>query len=395
MIVHLEAEMALIGSVVLSKSCARRLTQTIPSSMFGRKANQILWEAITEITRRNGECDYVSLTSALGEELTTDAAGDYINSILEFVPSPTNADFYAEEVRKAWAARELQRIGESVNLPGFDPLQALAETRKIAAMAENSQPVFGLWSDFIRDNNRADRGIPTGFSMLDKSSDCGGLKLGQTGIILAGTGSGKTWALLQMAKYASDEGYRALFATFSDLNAYDVADRLMKMACGYSSRTTADRKGDIETWNKTRDYVQSTDIVDVYDGSRRKGGSDILRFLDFVEERQSNPTTRYSVIFMDYAQKLTCDSVKIGNAYEMAEACAYHVREFAGQLSLPIWLGSQVSTGPYGRIITKGNRVWEGAQVCIGHNYISLSRKEFELDRVSPIGYQPPTDETN
>ncbi|MFN5320328.1 MAG: thymidine kinase [Planctomycetota bacterium] len=45
------------------------------------------------------------------------------------------------------------------------------------------------------------------------------------------------------------------------------------------------------------------------------------------------------------------------------------------------------------RLDQDGKRVWEGAQVCIGHNYISLSRKEFELDRVSPIGYQPPTKE--
>lgn len=44
------------------------------------------------------------------------------------------------------------------------------------------------------------------------------------------------------------------------------------------------------------------------------------------------------------------------------------------------------------RLDEAGNRVWEGAQVCIGHNYISLSRKEFELERVSPIGYEPPLD---
>jgi thymidine kinase len=44
------------------------------------------------------------------------------------------------------------------------------------------------------------------------------------------------------------------------------------------------------------------------------------------------------------------------------------------------------------RLDQQGNRVWEGAQVCIGHNYISLSRKEFELDRVSPIDYQVPPD---
>ena len=44
------------------------------------------------------------------------------------------------------------------------------------------------------------------------------------------------------------------------------------------------------------------------------------------------------------------------------------------------------------RLDEHGNRVWQGAQVCIGNNYISLSRREFELDRVSPLGYRPPTE---
>ena len=39
------------------------------------------------------------------------------------------------------------------------------------------------------------------------------------------------------------------------------------------------------------------------------------------------------------------------------------------------------------RMNADGNRVWEGEQIQIGTNYISLSRKEFQLQRVSPIGY--------
>ena len=32
-----------------------------------------------------------------------------------------------------------------------------------------------------------------------------------------------------------------------------------------------------------------------------------------------------------------------------------------------------------------GNRVTEGDQIEVGLNYLALSRKEFELDKVSPI----------
>ena len=43
------------------------------------------------------------------------------------------------------------------------------------------------------------------------------------------------------------------------------------------------------------------------------------------------------------------------------------------------------------RIDLDGNRVWEGEQIEIGTNYVSLSRKEFQLEKVSPIGYQIPS----
>lgn len=41
------------------------------------------------------------------------------------------------------------------------------------------------------------------------------------------------------------------------------------------------------------------------------------------------------------------------------------------------------------RLDAEGNRVWEGAQVEIGHNYEAMSRAEFQLERVSPVGYTP------
>ncbi|MCA9550616.1 MAG: thymidine kinase [Myxococcales bacterium] len=42
------------------------------------------------------------------------------------------------------------------------------------------------------------------------------------------------------------------------------------------------------------------------------------------------------------------------------------------------------------RLDANGERVWAGAQVEIGHNYVAMARDQFDLERVSPIGYHPP-----
>tara|TARA_B100000959_G_C14830035_1_gene561495 strand:- start:411 stop:1013 length:603 start_codon:yes stop_codon:yes gene_type:complete len=45
------------------------------------------------------------------------------------------------------------------------------------------------------------------------------------------------------------------------------------------------------------------------------------------------------------------------------------------------------------RLDESGEQVKEGAQVDIGHHYTAMSRKEFRLEEISPVGYQPPNDE--
>ncbi len=42
------------------------------------------------------------------------------------------------------------------------------------------------------------------------------------------------------------------------------------------------------------------------------------------------------------------------------------------------------------RLDADGNRIFEGAQVDIGHHYVAMSRQAFRLDLASPIGYKVP-----
>ena len=45
------------------------------------------------------------------------------------------------------------------------------------------------------------------------------------------------------------------------------------------------------------------------------------------------------------------------------------------------------------RLDQEGNRIWSGEQVKIGHNYQSVTRLEFNLERGAHIQYQIPEDE--
>ena len=128
----------------------------------------------------------------------------------------------------------------------------------------------------------------------------------------------------------------------------------------------------------------------------------------FQYVKSQTQSEKISCVFMDECQFLTdkqvlqltliCDRLKI-------PVLCYGLRSdfrgepFEGSKYLLAWadeLGEIKTICTSGkkaimnaRLDSDGNRVLKGDQISIGHNYVSMSRKEFDLVQVSPIDYQP------
>lgn len=129
----------------------------------------------------------------------------------------------------------------------------------------------------------------------------------------------------------------------------------------------------------------------------------------FVYIADQHRRTPISCVFMDESQFLTpsqvlqltlvCDRLKIpvlcyglrtdfqgepfeGSKYLLAWA------DVLGEVKTICHSGKKATMNV--RLDADGNRVVTGEQVAIGLNYVSVSRSEFQLENVSPIGYRPP-----
>jgi len=127
----------------------------------------------------------------------------------------------------------------------------------------------------------------------------------------------------------------------------------------------------------------------------------------FVDIKKQHDSNTVSCVFLDESQFLTpaqvlqltlvCDQLKIpvlcyglrtdfqgepfeGSKYLLAWA------DTLGEIKTICHSGKKATMNA--RLDADGNRVLEGEQVSIGHHYISLSRKEFDLEQVSPVGYR-------
>ncbi|MBR57211.1 MAG: thymidine kinase [Myxococcales bacterium] len=135
----------------------------------------------------------------------------------------------------------------------------------------------------------------------------------------------------------------------------------------------------------------------------------------FVHIRKEHATNPIHCIFIDEAQflnkkqvlqlTLVCDRLGI-------PVLCYGIRTdfqgepFEGSMYLLAWAeelceiktvcrsGKKATMNA--RLDEHGNQVLEGAQVDIGHHYVAMARKHFNLEKVSPIEYEiPPEDAEN
>jgi thymidine kinase len=144
-------------------------------------------------------------------------------------------------------------------------------------------------------------------------------------------------------------------------------------------------------------------------GLTREAFSFDVEFDLFVQIRDETKASQIACVFIDEAQFLTskqvlqltmvCDRIGIpvlcyglrtdfrgepfeGSKYLLAWA------DVLGEIKTICYTGRKAIMNA--RLDESGKRVTEGEQVAIGLNYVSLSRKEFGLDQVSPVQYCPP-----
>ncbi len=160
-----------------------------------------------------------------------------------------------------------------------------------------------------------------------------------------------------------------------------------------------------------------TPIIDDRDGvgtiSSRLGiARDALAFDDsfdlYAEVQRQHREGPVSCVFVDECQFLTdvqvlqltfiCDRLNIpvlcyglrtdfqGEPFEGSKYLLAWADEL-GEIKTICTSGKKATMNA--RMDESGNRVSAGEQISIGHNYVSMSRKEFGLGEVSPIKYQP------
>lgn len=215
---NLEAEMSVLGGVLLENEALNRALEVLRPEDFYRAAHSKIFTSLITLSDRNEPADLVTLTAVLREQGALEEVGGsaYLSTLVDFVPTAANISYYCKLVKEKSISRELIKVATEIATRGYEGGEVEAsldwaegEIFKIANM--KSRPSFYSTKDIVKDTIKTieklyDRkeqitGVPTGFTGLDNMTS--GLQAGDLIIIAGRPSMGKTAFCLNLIEHAA------------------------------------------------------------------------------------------------------------------------------------------------------------------------------------------------
>ena len=239
---NVEAEQAVLGSILLDSSSVFSVTELLRPGDFYERAHEIIFDVMLSLWEVNEAIDLVTVTEELRRTGRLDIVGgaSYIASLANAVPSAANAEHYAHIVAEKATLRGLISAANEIcsqcyEEPG-DIAAVLDEAeRKIFGISQRSSregfsPIKEVLAETFEAIERLSQhkgevtGIPT-FQDLDKLLS--GLQKSDLIICAARPGMGKTSFCLNMAQNVGIR-HKASVAIFSlEMSKEQVVQRML------------------------------------------------------------------------------------------------------------------------------------------------------------------------
>jgi replicative DNA helicase len=213
---NLEAERALLGSILIDNSALDRASELIGAEDFFSRAHQLIFSEMLVMSGNNQGIDFVTISESLAARGYMERVGGaaYIASLTDGVPfgAGTNVTEYCRIIREKSSARNLLNLlysSETRVMEGIDSATEIAEEIQ-AGIAEIGEAGAGSMMVPVESAMRKTTemlmtmqhgkpllsGMPTGFRHLDDMT--GGFQAGDMVVIAARTSGGKTALALDL-----------------------------------------------------------------------------------------------------------------------------------------------------------------------------------------------------
>jgi len=362
----IEAEMALIGSIILDSDVVGDVLPIIPDGKaFYKEANAVIYDGLVKLWDRSQSGDLVQLVDYLREKGVFEDVGGhaYLVELAEAVPSSAAAVHYAKIVAGKHKLRQLIDVAGTVLYDAYhigtvaedDAIKSLldkaekmifdiAETEQSLQSAELRELLHETFEILESNEGKAITGISSGYYALDEITS--GLQAGEMIIVAARPSMGKTAFALnlteQIALGGGPGGGRVPVAFFSlEMSRQTVTQRML---CAHSG---------VDSHKLRRNQVGEQD----FEHLMRSSGvlSEAPVFIDDTpgmtimqlraRARRLAAKNGVRCIIIDYLQLLTAPGAGRESRQVEVSTISRGVKALARELSVPVVCLSQLNRG--------------------------------------------------
>ncbi len=351
----LEAEKAVLGSVMLDNESIGKAIEMIDPSHFYRTIHQKIFAAALNLYERNEPVDLITLSEELKRQKILDEIGGsyYLTELAESIPSSANVEYHARIVLEKAVLRNM--ISEGIAIArdcyeaGRDPFEILdrAEQRifglsekRLTKTFQHIDPImhetFDKIERFHRERKGVVTGVPTGFTKLDELTS--GFQPGELVIVAGRPSMGKTAFCLNVARNAAVEA-KVPVAFFSlEMSNQQLAMRLLCAearvdAHGVRTGHLADHE-----WQKLSMCVGNLAEAPIYIDDSSTMGTLELR----AKARRLKKEKGVGMVMIDYLQLMQGPRNSESRQQEIS-SITRSLKALAKEIDLPVIVLSQLS----------------------------------------------------
>ncbi len=355
----LEAEAAVLGSMILDPECIGQVVQQVTAGAFYHIEHQMIFDAIVSLwEKKNDKFDLLLLRDELKNRSQLQEVGgpEYLVKMAESVPSSANIEQYLQIVKDKQMMRELISAAGEVLTEAFEDAGDAAgkldraeqkifnvTQRKISGSAISIKELLTEAFEAIdkREGHHI-TGLPTGFAEMDDLT-CG-LQNGEMIVIAGRPSMGKTSFAMNIAEHIGADNNISVAFFSLEMSRQQLAERMLCSRAMMDSQIV--RKGMIND-NQYQELVHAASEL-----SEKPIYVDDTPAITPLELRGKarRLRSRFGIkcVFVDYLQLMSLGGRVESRQQEVSEISRY-LKALARELEIPVIVLSQLNRSPEGR----------------------------------------------
>ncbi|MCR4439225.1 MAG: replicative DNA helicase [bacterium] len=215
----LEAEMAVLGAMLLQEEAVLKAIEMLDEQSFHKPAHRKIFRAALALHERNEPVDIVTLSDELERQKELEEVGGsyYLTELVERIPSAANVEYHAKIVLEKALRRKLIEVANEISVEAYEGEEEVYHLidraeQKIFRLADRRlrrgfvsiNPIMHQTFEVIdqfHQRRGGVTGIATGFTRLDELT--AGLQKSELIVIAGRPSMGKTAFALNIAYHAA------------------------------------------------------------------------------------------------------------------------------------------------------------------------------------------------